>query len=56
MQEHLGLSDEQLQQMQEIRAQGGTREEMHAVLTEEQQAKIKERHKNRHGDKSADQD
>ena len=40
MQEHLGLSDEQKAKMAEIRKQGGSREEMRAVLTPEQQAKF----------------
>jgi hypothetical protein len=43
MQEHLGLSDGQVTQMQEIREQGGSREDMQAVLTEEQQAKLAEK-------------
>jgi len=43
MQEHLGLSDEQVAQMQGIREQGGSREDMQAVLTEEQQAKLAEK-------------
>ena len=43
MQEHMGLSDEQVAQMQEIREQGGSREDMQAVLTEEQQAKLAEK-------------
>lgn len=40
MQEHLGLSNEQMTKMEEIRTQGGTREDMRAVLTPEQQAKF----------------
>lgn len=40
MQEHLGLSDEQKAKMAEIRKQGGSREEMRAVLTPQQQAKF----------------
>ena len=47
MQEHLGLSDEQMSQMQEIRANGGSREEMRAVLTEEQQEKMRAHRKAR---------
>ena len=43
MQENLGLSDEQMQQMQQIREQGGGREEMHAVLTDEQRATVEAR-------------
>ena len=48
MKEHLNLSDEQVQQMQEIREQGGTREDMHAVLTDEQRTQLEQaraRHK-----------
>ncbi len=50
MQQELGLSEDQLQQMREIREQGGSREEMRAVMTEEQQAKAKELRKNSKGD------
>jgi Spy/CpxP family protein refolding chaperone len=42
MQEKLGLSDDQMTQMREIREQGGGREEMRAILTDEQQAQMKE--------------
>ena len=42
MQQELGLTDEQLQQMRAIRQNGGSREEAHAVLTPEQQAKAAE--------------
>ena len=47
MQEHLGLSDEQVEQMREIRANGGSREEMRSVLTEEQREKMRAHHKAR---------
>lgn len=40
IQQELGLSDEQMEKMTEIRRNGGTREEMRAVLTPEQQAKF----------------
>jgi Spy/CpxP family protein refolding chaperone len=40
MQAHLGLSDEQAEQIKSIREAGGSREEVRAVLTEEQQAKF----------------
>jgi Spy/CpxP family protein refolding chaperone len=40
MKQSLGLSDAQMKQMQEIRRKGGTREEMRAVMTPEQQAKF----------------
>jgi Spy/CpxP family protein refolding chaperone len=40
MQQHLGLSEEQVAQIRDIRAQGGTREDVHAVLTEEQRSRM----------------
>ena len=40
MQEHLQLSDDQVEQMREIRANGGGREEMQAVLSEEQREQL----------------
>ncbi len=43
MQKELGLSDEQMQQMRSIRENGGGREEMRAVLNDEQRAIVKER-------------
>ncbi len=43
MQEQLGLSDEQMKQIREIRENGGGREEMRAVFTDEQRALMKER-------------
>ena len=42
MQAELGLSDEQMQQMKEIRESGGSREDAAAVLTEEQREKMRE--------------
>ena len=42
MQEQLGLSPEQIEQMDQIREAGGSREEIQAVLTEEQRAKMDE--------------
>ena len=42
MQQELGLSDEQMEEMRQIREQGGSREDMHAVLTDEQQDKMRE--------------
>ncbi|MCX2980270.1 hypothetical protein EYC98_05230 [Halieaceae bacterium IMCC14734] len=42
MQQHLGLSDEQVQQMQAIRDDGGSREDMQAVLTAEQREKMEQ--------------
>ena len=47
MQKHLDLSDDQVQQIREIREQGGGREEVQAILTEEQQGKVKEARKHR---------
>ena len=43
MQQNLGLSDEQMTQMREIRENGGSREEMRAVLTDEQRVSMEER-------------
>ena len=42
MQSELGLTDEQMQQMKEIRESGGSREDAAAVLTEEQREKMRE--------------
>jgi len=56
MKEHLALTDEQVEQIQEIHEQGGSREEVHAVLTEEQQAKMekaKKEHRGKGKDKPA---
>jgi Spy/CpxP family protein refolding chaperone len=36
MQEHLQLTDEQVEQIREIRSNGGSREDVRAVLNEEQ--------------------
>lgn len=44
LQQELELSDEQIQQMQDIREQGGSREDMHAILTEEQREKAEQLH------------
>lgn len=38
MQQHLQLTDEQVQEIRTIRADGGKREDIRVVLTEEQQA------------------
>ena len=40
MQERLGLSDQQVIQMKEIRESGGGRKDMRAVLTEDQRSQI----------------
>ncbi|MDH3993108.1 MAG: hypothetical protein OEV47_09350 [Gammaproteobacteria bacterium] len=50
MQQELGLSEQQIQQMREIREQGGSREDMRAVMTEEQQTRAQEMRKSRQGD------
>ncbi len=58
MQESLGLSDDQMEQMREIRKNGGSREEMRAVLTDEQRVLMEERrgqwqgHRGKGGDHS----
>ena len=43
MKEHLGLSDEQTAQIIEIRKNGGGRQEIQAIFTEEQRQLIRER-------------
>ena len=51
MQEKFGVSDEQLQQMRDIRENGGSREEMRAVLTDEQRTQMEQyRQENPRGD------
>jgi Spy/CpxP family protein refolding chaperone len=52
MQDDLGLSDEQVKKMREIRDAGGSREEMRAVLTPEQQAKAMELRKANKGERT----
>jgi len=49
MKEELGLSDEQVTKIQAIRIEGGSREEVRAVLTQEQQAKFDQMHGKRKG-------
>jgi Spy/CpxP family protein refolding chaperone len=54
MQDNLDLTDEQVKKMREIRDGGGSREEMQAVLTPEQQAKaaaLRKAHKSERGDR-----
>lgn len=53
MQNDLGLTDEQVKKMREIRNGGGTREEMQAVLTPEQRQKAAQLRKERQGDREA---
>ena len=45
MQKHLDLSDDQMSQMREIRSNGGSREDIRGVLSDDQQAKM---HEHRH--------
>ncbi|NIP19293.1 MAG: hypothetical protein GWM87_14880 [Xanthomonadales bacterium] len=51
MQEHLGLSDEQVEQIREIRENGGTREDFEGVLTEEQRELMRERRSEMQGER-----
>ncbi len=53
MQENLGLSDEQVEQIRHIRETGGSREDMRAVFTEEQRALMKEHRGQSHGGKKS---
>jgi len=43
MQKNLGLTDQQVTQMRQIRENGGSREEMRTVLTDEQRVLMQER-------------
>ncbi len=47
MQEKLDLSEEQVSQIREIRSNGGSREDVAKVLTEEQLSLVKEHRKNK---------
>jgi Spy/CpxP family protein refolding chaperone len=47
MQQHLGLDDEQMAEIEEIKQAGGSREDIRAVLTPEQQAQFDEGKKQR---------
>ena len=54
MQNNLGLTDEQVEQMRDIRQEGGSREDMNAVLNPEQRAKaakLRKTHKGKGGDR-----
>ncbi len=42
MQEQFGITDEQFEQMHEIRRNGGTREEAAAVLSDDQRAQMRQ--------------
>ena len=49
LQQGLGLSDEQMAQIRDIRAGGGTRDDIRAVLTDEQRALMDAHRANRQG-------
>ncbi len=52
LQRHLGLSDDQVSQMRDIRVTGGGREEVLEVLTDGQRSQLEEhraQHRNRRG-------
>ena len=49
MQQHLGLSDSQMSQMREIRENGGSREDMRAVLSDEQRSTLQKHRAQRGG-------
>lgn len=49
IQQNLGLSQEQVDQIRTIRQNGGGRDEIRAVLTEEQRAKMDQHHAARQG-------
>ena len=49
LQQALGLSDEQAAEIREIRANGGSREDVRAVLTDEQRVLMDEHRANRQG-------
>lgn len=53
MENKLGLSDEQVQKMREIRESGGSMEDMRAVLTPEQQAQAAQFRKDHQGELGA---
>lgn len=61
MQKQLDLSDEQISQIREIRSNGGNREDVAKVLTEEQRSQMKahraqSEHRRGHGEDSGDED
>ena len=55
MQKNLGLSDEQVEQLHEIRERGGSREEVRAVFTDEQWALMQERRRQAKARRGKDQ-
>ena len=50
MQQHLDLTDAQVEEIRQIKAQGGSREDIKAVLTEEQQQKMQQHRKQMKGE------
>lgn len=50
MKAHLGLSDEQVAEVQKIRAEGGSREDIREVLTPEQRVKMDQARRHRKGE------
>jgi Spy/CpxP family protein refolding chaperone len=49
MQQQLDLTDAQVEEIRQIKAEGGSREEVKAVLTEEQQQKMQQHRKRMQG-------
>ena len=49
MQKNIGLSDEQVEQIRTIRENGGGREDILAVMTDEQRAQMRERRSKKQG-------
>jgi Spy/CpxP family protein refolding chaperone len=49
MQQHLDLTDAQVEEIRQIKAEGGSREDIKAVLTEEQQQKMQQHRKRMQG-------
>jgi len=50
MQQHLNLSDSQVEEIRSIREQGGGRDEVRAILTDEQIKLVRESHRQRNGE------
>ena len=50
MQQHLNLSDSQVEEIRSIREQGGGRDEVRAILTDEQIELVRESHRQRNGE------
>jgi Spy/CpxP family protein refolding chaperone len=49
MQQHLGLSDDQVAEIRGIRKNGGSREDVRVILNDSQRAQFDEHHANRRG-------